>query len=40
MDRFYPGNKTCSSCKVKKSSLSLSQRVFKCDHCSFFVAET
>ncbi|WP_236721335.1 transposase [Trichormus sp. NMC-1] len=30
VDRFYPSSKTCSSCGEKKSSLSLSQRVFKC----------
>ncbi|MBD2135021.1 transposase, partial [Sphaerospermopsis sp. FACHB-1094] len=26
---------TCSTCGEKKSSLSLSQRVFKCDNCGF-----
>ncbi|MDJ0677906.1 MAG: transposase [Calothrix sp. MO_167.B42] len=35
VDRFYPSSKTCSSCGAKKSSLSLSQRVFQCDHCGF-----
>ncbi len=35
VDRFYPSSKTCSSCGEKKSSLSLSQRVFTCDHCGF-----
>ncbi|MBE9239139.1 transposase, partial [Anabaena aphanizomenioides LEGE 00250] len=35
VDRFYPSSKTCSSCGEKKSSLSLSQRVFKCDSCGF-----
>ncbi|MFM7363987.1 MAG: zinc ribbon domain-containing protein [Cuspidothrix sp.] len=31
VDRFYPSSKTCSSCGEKKSSLSLSLRLFKCD---------
>jgi putative transposase len=35
VDRFYPSSKTCSSCGEKKSSLPLSQRVFKCDSCGF-----
>jgi putative transposase len=35
VDRFYPSSKTCSSCGEKKSSLSLSQRVFTCDYCGF-----
>ncbi|NET01356.1 MAG: transposase [Sphaerospermopsis sp. SIO1G2] len=33
--RFYPNSQTCSSCLEKKLSLSLSQRVFKCDKCGF-----
>ncbi|WP_414583031.1 RNA-guided endonuclease InsQ/TnpB family protein [Scytonema sp. PCC 10023] len=35
VDRFYPSSKTCSGCGEKKLSLSLSQRVFKCDSCGF-----
>jgi putative transposase len=35
VDRFYPSSKNCSSCGQKKISLSLSQRVFKCDSCGF-----
>ncbi|MBD2386385.1 RNA-guided endonuclease InsQ/TnpB family protein [Cylindrospermum sp. FACHB-282] len=35
VDRFYPSSKTCSSCGEKKISLSLSQRVFQCEHCGF-----
>lgn len=35
VDRFYPSSKTCSSCGEKKSSLSLSQRVFQCEKCGF-----
>ncbi|MGB3422841.1 MAG: zinc ribbon domain-containing protein [Dolichospermum sp.] len=34
MDRFYPSSNTCSHCGIK-ASLSLSQRVFKCDNCGF-----
>ncbi|MEH2360711.1 RNA-guided endonuclease InsQ/TnpB family protein [Nostoc sp.] len=35
VDRFYPSSKTCSNCGVKKESLSLKERVFKCEHCGF-----
>jgi putative transposase len=35
VDRFYPSSKTCSQCGATKSSLSLSQRFFQCDHCGF-----
>jgi putative transposase len=35
VDRFDPSSKTCSRCGEKKTSLSLSQRVFKCDSCGF-----
>ncbi|GAX38649.1 RNA-guided endonuclease InsQ/TnpB family protein [Nodularia sp. NIES-3585] len=35
VDRFYPSSKTCSHCGEKKSSLSLSQRVFTCEICGF-----
>jgi putative transposase len=35
VDRFYPSSKTCSHCGEKKTSLSLSQRVFQCDHSGF-----
>ncbi|MFP3728182.1 transposase, partial [Priestia filamentosa] len=30
---FYPSSKLCSCCGVKKVKLSLSDRVFNCDHC-------
>ncbi|MFP3726369.1 transposase [Priestia filamentosa] len=30
---FYPSSKLCSCCGVKKVKLSLSERVFNCDHC-------
>ena len=35
VDRFYPSSKTCSCCGLKKTSLSLSQRLFNCDYCGF-----
>ncbi|MDJ0734396.1 MAG: transposase [Nostocaceae cyanobacterium] len=35
VDRFYPSSKICSNCGEKKTSLSLSQRVFNFDHCGF-----
>ncbi len=35
VDRFYPSSKTCSNCQKKKISLSLSQRLFNCEHCGF-----
>ncbi|MEH2410574.1 RNA-guided endonuclease InsQ/TnpB family protein [Nostoc sp.] len=35
VDRFYPSSKTCSHCGIKKESLSLAERVFKCEHCGF-----
>ncbi len=35
VDRFFPSSKKCSNCGVVKESLSLSQRVFHCEACSF-----
>ncbi|TAE61529.1 MAG: hypothetical protein EAZ76_05970 [Nostocales cyanobacterium] len=35
VDRFDPSSRTRCSCVEKKLSLSLSQRVFKCDKCGF-----
>lgn len=34
VDRFYPSSKTCSNCGTVKESLSLSERIFRCDNCS------
>ncbi|NMG11823.1 RNA-guided endonuclease TnpB family protein [Brasilonema sp. UFV-L1] len=34
-DRWYPSSKTCSNCGCKKESLSLSQRVYSCEHCGY-----
>ncbi|MEH1853980.1 MAG: RNA-guided endonuclease TnpB family protein [Nostoc sp.] len=33
--RWMPSSKTCSNCTIKKESLSLSERVFNCEHCGF-----
>jgi putative transposase len=33
VDRWFPSSKTCSRCHAKKETLSLSERVFHCDHC-------
>ena len=35
VDRWFPSSKTCSHCGVKKETLSLSERVFKCHSCGF-----
>jgi putative transposase len=32
-DRFYPSSKTCCRCECRKDKLSLSERVFRCEHC-------
>ncbi|MCZ8247953.1 MULTISPECIES: zinc ribbon domain-containing protein, partial [unclassified Microcystis] len=34
-DRWFPSSKICSNCGYKKESLSLSERVFDCEQCSF-----
>jgi putative transposase len=33
VDQFYPSSKTCSSCKLVKSDLKLSDRIYHCKHC-------
>ena len=35
VDKWFPSSKTCSNCETKKETLSLSERVFHCDHCGF-----
>lgn len=35
VDRWFPSSKTCSNCQTVKETLSLSERVFKCDQCGF-----
>ena len=32
-DRFYPSSKTCSNCGHKKDTLSLGERVYRCEDC-------
>jgi len=33
VDRWFASSKTCSNCGTKKETLSLSERVFYCNHC-------
>jgi putative transposase len=35
VDRWFASSKICSNCGAKKESLSLSERVYQCDACSF-----
>ncbi|WP_293076038.1 RNA-guided endonuclease TnpB family protein [Okeania sp. SIO3B5] len=35
VNRWFPSSKTCSHCGQVKQSLSLSERVFNCEHCNF-----
>lgn len=35
VDRWFPSSKTCSNCGAIKESLSLGERVYQCDSCSF-----
>ncbi len=35
VDRWFPSSKTCSRCGAVKESLSLSERIFNCEHCNF-----
>lgn len=34
-DRFFASSKTCSNCGEKKTTLSLKERVFRCEHCDY-----
>jgi putative transposase len=34
-DRWFPSSKTCSNCQTVKDSLSLAERIFKCEICGF-----
>jgi putative transposase len=36
-DRWYPSSKTCSGCGHIKPRLSLSERVYKCEHCGLVI---
>jgi putative transposase len=37
VDRWFPSSKTCSSCGIKKETLSLSERVFECSDCGLIL---
>ncbi|MCC8455908.1 transposase, partial [Streptomyces rochei] len=37
VDRWFPSSKTCSNCQSKKETLSLSERMFECNHCGIFI---
>ena len=34
IDKWFPSSKTCSCCGKVKTELSLSERVYKCEHCN------
>ena len=36
-DRFYPSSKRCSGCGAVKTSLSLSERVYRCERCGLVI---
>jgi len=36
-DRWFPSSKTCSACGAVKPKLSLSARVFRCEHCGLVI---
>ena len=33
INRFYPSSKTCSNCNTVKENLTISERIFVCEHC-------
>ncbi|MDL5055405.1 transposase [Oscillatoria laete-virens NRMC-F 0139] len=35
VDRWFASSKTCSNCGTNRETLSLSERVFHCDHCGW-----
>ena len=37
IDRWYPSSKTCSNCGSVKTKLSLTERVYKCEHCGLTI---
>lgn len=37
VDRWYPSSKTCSNCGSVKAKLSLTERVYKCEHCGLVI---
>lgn len=36
-DRWYPSSKMCSACGHKKETLSLGERIYKCDNCGLVI---
>lgn len=37
IDRWYPSSKKCSHCGVVKAKLSLTERVYRCEHCGLVI---
>ena len=37
VDRWYPSSKTCSNCGSVKAKLSLTERVYRCEHCGLVI---
>lgn len=37
IDRWYPSSKTCSNCGSVKAKLSLTERIYKCEHCGLVI---
>ena len=37
VDRWYPSSKTCSNCGSVKAKLSLTERVYRCEHCGLTI---
>ena len=37
IDRWYPSSKTCSGCGRVKAKLSLSERIYHCEHCGLVI---
>ncbi|NMW43507.1 IS200/IS605 family element transposase accessory protein TnpB [Mobiluncus curtisii] len=36
-DRWFPSSKTCSGCGFRKQTLSLSERIYVCEHCGLVI---
>ena len=37
IDRWHPSSKTCSQCGSVKAKLSLTERVYRCEHCGLVI---
>lgn len=33
IDKWFPSSKLCSACGIRKEKLSLSERIYSCEHC-------